>query len=237
MEVEIKFEPSGKYGVIPAGVYLIDAAKRLGIYINDECGRQGLCDSCAVTIINGADLLSQPTKAELEHLSAERRKKGERLSCQAKIEKTGEITVMVTEKAKPEETTFEKYQNEFSKLPLDEKIKNLMDLESITLGETFNYILNLPYRSALRSETKLQNSVFKKKKPKKRQNDLPNIKPKLNRLKRKHRKPRLSPKHQRKKQRLQKRRQLQKNRLLHVNHRLEKKQRKRRITAKIKTSV
>lgn len=145
MEVDVKFEPSGRYGVVVVGTYLIDAALRFGIIIQDDCGRQGKCDSCAVKIIKGAELLSEPTQSELEHLSPERRKKGERLSCQAKIEKIGEIVVMTTEKPKPEETTFEKYQKEFAKLPLDQKVKNLLDLETVTLGETFNYILNLPY--------------------------------------------------------------------------------------------
>jgi ferredoxin len=145
MEVDVKFEPSGRHGVVVVGTYLIDAALRFGIRIEDDCGRLGQCDSCAVKILHGADLLSQPTKAELEHLSPERRKNGERLSCQAKIEKLGEITVMTTEKPKPEQSIFEQYQKEFAKLPLEEKIKNLMSLESVALGDTFNYILNLPY--------------------------------------------------------------------------------------------
>ena len=123
----------------------MDAALRFGIRIEDDCGRLGQCDSCAVKVLQGADLLSEPTKAELEHLSPERRKNGERLSCQAKIEKLGEITVMTTDKPKPEQSIFEQYQKEFAKLPLDEKIKNLMSLESVALGDTFNYILNLPY--------------------------------------------------------------------------------------------
>lgn len=143
--VDVKFEPSGRNGVVVVGTYLMDAALRFGIRIEDQCGRLGQCDLCAVKIIKGAELLSEPTKAELEHLSAERRKNGKRLSCQAKIEKSGEICVMTTEKSKPEATIFEQYQKEFSKLPLDEKIKNLLDLETVTLGETFAYILNLPY--------------------------------------------------------------------------------------------
>jgi len=145
MEVEVKFEPSGRNGVVPAGTYLIDAAARLGINIETDCGRKGTCDSCAVKIISGANLLSEPTKAELEHLSTQRRSKDERLSCQAKIEKSGEICVMTTEKAKPEATPFETFQKEFGNLPLDEKVKYLLQLESVTLNETFSYILNLPY--------------------------------------------------------------------------------------------
>lgn len=145
MEAEIRFEPSGREGIVPVGTYLIDAALRFGIKIEDECGRKGECDTCAVKIIRGAELLSEPTKAELEHLSPERRKKGERLSCQAKIEKIGEITVMTTEKPKPEVPPFDAFKKEFAELPLEEKVKKLVDLEAITLSDTFNFVLNLPY--------------------------------------------------------------------------------------------
>jgi ferredoxin len=145
MEAEFRFEPSGREGIVPIGTYLIDAALRFGIRIEDECGRKGECDTCAVKIIKGAELLSEPTKAELEHLSPERRKKGERLSCQAKIEKVGEITVMTTDKPKPEVPPFETFKKEFAELPLEEKVKKLVDLEAITLSDTFNFVLNLPY--------------------------------------------------------------------------------------------
>lgn len=145
MEAEFRFEPSGREGIVPVGTYLIDAALRFGIKIEDECGRKGECDTCAVKIIKGAELLSEPTKAELEHLSPERRKKGERLSCQAKIEKVGEITVMTTDKPKPEVPPFDAFKKEFAELPLEEKVKKLVDLEAITLSDTFNFVLNLPY--------------------------------------------------------------------------------------------
>lgn len=150
MEAEIKIEPSGRHGIIATGSYLFDAAKRLGIQIDDECGRQGVCDSCAVKIIKGGELLSAVTKAETEHLSAERRKKGERLSCQAKIEKNGEIVVMVTEKkqagkAEKEDKTAG-FHKEFEEMPLEKKIATLVEMEIKTLGETFSFVLNSPFK-------------------------------------------------------------------------------------------
>lgn len=145
MEVEVKFEPSGREGIVAKGTYLIDAAYRFGIRIDDECRKEGLHHNCAVKIIKGGELLSEPTKVELEHLSPERRKKGERLSCQAKLEKSGEIVVMTTEKPKPEVPPFEAFKKEFAELPLEEKVRKLVDLEAITLSDTFNFILNLPY--------------------------------------------------------------------------------------------
>jgi ferredoxin len=144
MEVEIKFEPSGRNGVVAVGSYVLDAARRLGVKIEDEFGEEGLNEACFVKIIKGNELLSKPTKVELEHLSQQNRKKDERLPSQAKIEKPGEIVVMVTEKQKPEATVFESFKKEFDELPLDEKVRNLLELESLTLSETLSYIFNLP---------------------------------------------------------------------------------------------
>src|ERR1051325_2490788 len=98
MEAELKFERENINGIAVVGSYLIDAAKRLNIEIHDDCGRLGLCDTCAVTVVSGAEFLSEPTKAEIEILSEERRKNGERLSCQAKIAGEGEILIRTHEK-------------------------------------------------------------------------------------------------------------------------------------------
>lgn len=149
MEAELKFERENISGIAVVGSYLIDAAKRLGIEITDDCGRLGLCDSCAVTIKSGAEFLSEPTKAELEQLSDERRQKGERLSCQAKIAGEGEIVVVTHEKKdeRPEaERRHEEFRREFDALPLEKKIAQLVELEMVALGETFNFILNSPYK-------------------------------------------------------------------------------------------
>lgn len=147
MEAELKFERENTDGVAVVGSYLIDAARRLGVEIFDECGRLGLCDSCAVTIKSGAEFLTPPTKAEIEQLSEERRSNGERLSCQAKIASEGEIVVLTKEKVeeKPVDVN-ENYRKEFAELPLDKKVANLVQLEAMTLSETFSFILNSPQK-------------------------------------------------------------------------------------------
>jgi ferredoxin len=153
METEIKFEPEGRSGVVAAGTYLFDAAKRLGVEI-DECERRGESDLCAVQILSGKNLLSEPTKAELETLGADRFIKGERLACQAKIEGAGEIVVMA-EKKKPsteeaekekEKKKVEEFRKEFDELPLEKKIAALLELEAVALGETFSFVLNSPFK-------------------------------------------------------------------------------------------
>ena len=102
--------------------------------------------------MSGHNVLSGPTKAEKEQLLEERRKKGERLSCQAKIEKPGELIIMTTEKkVEPEvspEDKREEFRNEFAELPFEEKMARLVELEAIALGETVTYVQNSPYKIA-----------------------------------------------------------------------------------------
>src|SRR4051812_24515108 len=113
MEVEIKFEPSGQTGVVAVGSYLFDAAQRMGIRLDAECGRLGQCDSCAVKVKEGRELLSEITRAEIENLSDAQRNRGKRLACQAKIEKQGELVIMVAEKKGEEKTPEEKKVEDF----------------------------------------------------------------------------------------------------------------------------
>jgi hypothetical protein len=97
---------------------------------------------------SGAEFLSEPTKAELEQLTDERLREGERLSCQAKIIGEGEIVIRTHEKkdTRPEaERKHEEFRREFDRLPLEQKISRLMELEAVALGETLSFILNSPY--------------------------------------------------------------------------------------------
>lgn len=152
MEAELKFQREERVGVVAVGTYLIDAAGRLGVEIEDECGRLGNCDSCAVQIKIGGELLSKITQAEIEQLSEKRRKDGERLACQAKIEKSGEVVIMTKEKKVEEKTETEgkaaEFRNEFEKMPLEQKVASLLELEAITLSETVSYVFSAPYEFA-----------------------------------------------------------------------------------------
>lgn len=150
-EVDITFEREERDGVVAVGSYLYDAASRLGIKFED-CQRLGESDACAVTIKKGNDLLSEITKAEIEQLSEKRRKNGERLACQAKFEKSGEVIIMTKEKVeeeKPEaEKTKEDFKKEFEEMPLEKKIASLLEFEAIALSETVSFILDSPYAVA-----------------------------------------------------------------------------------------
>lgn len=148
MEAEIKFEREERDGVVAVGTYLFDAARRLGIEIEAECGRRGACETCAVRVKSGGEFLSGITEKEKEHLTAKRRKNGERLSCQAKIEAAGEILIMTHEKVAPERPEFEvkheEYRKRFDELPLEKKISSLLELEAVAFSETVSFVVNSP---------------------------------------------------------------------------------------------
>ena len=150
MEADIKFEREERTGVIPVGTYLFDAAKRLGIEL--DCDEFGEREDCVVQILKGKELLSDFTKFEKDNLSEIGRENGDRLARQAKIEKAGEIVIMTSEKVPEEKEEAqekqEQYKKEFEELPLEKKIASLMELEAITLSETFNFVMNSPYKIA-----------------------------------------------------------------------------------------
>ena len=148
-EVEVTFEREGRKGIVATGSYLIDAAGRMGIRFEDVCVQADGIHFCSVTIRSGAENLSTLTQLETEHFSKNGRKNNERLACQAKIEKPGEVSVMTEEKK--EETTAaengesDQYVKDFTEPPLEKKIAKLAKLEVIALGETISYVINSPF--------------------------------------------------------------------------------------------
>lgn len=117
MVADLKFEREDRSGIVAVGTYLYDAARRLGIEIEAECGRSGECNTCSVRIKSGKEFLSEVTEREKLHLTSKQRKDGERLACQVKIKSAGEITVMTNKKkeeVKPkEEEKVEEYRKQF----------------------------------------------------------------------------------------------------------------------------
>lgn len=149
MESELNFVRERRHGIAVKDSFLIDAAGRIGVYIASDCDRQGQCDSCAVTVVSGIENLSEATPSEREQLSEARRKKGERLACQARITGSGAISVMTQENKKEEksaeELRAEAFKKDFTALPLEKKMERLLELEMIAFGDTVSYVLNAPY--------------------------------------------------------------------------------------------
>jgi ferredoxin len=151
MSVEIKFEVENqpeRSGIVAEGSYLWDAAKRLGVHLQAECEGRGECETCTVMVKEGAECLSAPTTAEVKMLGDERHAGGERLSCQARIERNGELLVMVretvTEEAKLKEEKPRDFRKDFEDLPLEKKFKTLVEIETVAFGEAINFVAGLP---------------------------------------------------------------------------------------------
>jgi ferredoxin len=144
MSINVEFAPDGQHGVVAEGTYLWDVGKRLGVRLPAECEGRGECDSCAVTVKEGATLLSSLTNAERTRLSPERLASGERLACQAKAERAGTLVLQPV----AQEATSEKKSEEASKdlradfrdMSLQEKFTTLMELEFITMSQTFRSV-------------------------------------------------------------------------------------------------
>jgi ferredoxin len=156
-EVEIKFEREEREGLVAVRTYLIDAAKRFGIHFEDVCSPEQYIHFCSLTVTKGSDLLSPETKAEAAYFKEHGRSGKERLACQVKIDKPGEVVVMTKKKKSEEEEAdaaqtsedrSEQYRKEFAELPLEKKIANLVQLETIALGETVSFIINSPFKIA-----------------------------------------------------------------------------------------
>lgn len=147
MSVNISFEGENLGGVVAEDTYLWDAAKRLGVRLPAECEGRGECDTCAVSVVQGATMLSALTNAERERLSPERLAAGERLACQTKIIEGGDLVLKLVPATEREETTEETVsglRKEFRDLPLDRKLATLVELEAVTAFQTLNAIANVP---------------------------------------------------------------------------------------------
>ena len=144
MSVNVEFVPDGLHGVVAEGTYLWDAAKRLGARLPAECAGRGECDTCAVAVLEGATLLSSLTNAERERLSPERLAAGERLACQAKAERPGVLRLRPVPAAAREDVTTEEAKQdlraEFRRLPLQQQLTTLVELEAAAAYKTFKTI-------------------------------------------------------------------------------------------------
>jgi ferredoxin len=143
MSVEIKFEPDGPSGLVAEGTSVMDAAKRLGFHIPAECEGRGECDTCAVKVITGATLLSDLTEGERQQLSVERLAGGERLACQCKAERGGELSLRLvaqTERARTAQEKTADLKKEFAELPFERKMSTLLQLETMAMTQALDTI-------------------------------------------------------------------------------------------------
>lgn len=147
-EVTIKFENEGLEGLVAVGTYLGDAMARFGIFPDEPCDHLKKAHHCSVIISAGIDLLSPLTETEEEHFSTDGRKTNERLACEAKIERPGEVVIMTdqTVKDSAKKAAKERFEEEFESLPLEKKFAKLFKMEAVVLSETVSYVLDSPYK-------------------------------------------------------------------------------------------
>jgi hypothetical protein len=102
-------------------------------------------------VISGGDLLSSPTSLESEFMASEGAA-NERLACQTRVDRIGEVHLMTKQKkSKNEEAEVESdeaYRKRFAEMPLDKKIAELVKLEALTVSDTLTYVANSPYKVA-----------------------------------------------------------------------------------------
>ncbi len=149
-EANLTYKREEREGIFPVGTYLSDAGGRLGIRPEKKCIPFEDVHFCRLSILEGSDRLSPPTAEEAKLLAAEDAPANDRLACQTKIAEPGEIVVMTMEtKAEPasekEEESAKEFTKEFSELPLEKKIAQLVQLEAIALGETMSFVINSPF--------------------------------------------------------------------------------------------
>jgi len=90
------FQPSGRRGEVPKGITVIEASRLLGVDIEALCGEKKVCGKCVIRIEEGHfekfNVTSSMThvtpwqEEEDKFINAERKAKGFRLGCVAKIE-------------------------------------------------------------------------------------------------------------------------------------------------------
>jgi uncharacterized 2Fe-2S/4Fe-4S cluster protein (DUF4445 family) len=107
-KVMVIFQPSGRRGEVPKGVNIIEASRLLGVDIEALCGEKKVCGKCVVRIEEGhfekyniqssVEHVSSWKEEEAKFINEERREKGFRLGCVAKI--TGDILVFVPEESR-----------------------------------------------------------------------------------------------------------------------------------------
>jgi len=134
MSVQITFEPDSDSGLVAPGTYIWEAARRLGVSIPTTCRGRGECDSCAVVIERGADLLSPPTRAEEKMLGE--RLPSERLACQAILERSGDVSVRLAPLGEGDQQS--ETRSTLRGLPLKEKVGALIELEAETVTGALN---------------------------------------------------------------------------------------------------
>ena len=93
----IRFEPDGIEVEVPAGITILEAARKAGAQVGSACGGVCACSTCHVYVKQGFDSLSEQEEKEEDILDkAFDVRANSRLGCQAQIRGEGDIECEVT---------------------------------------------------------------------------------------------------------------------------------------------
>ncbi len=102
------FQPSGRRGEVPKGINLIEASRLLGVDIEALCGEKKVCGKCIVRVEEGSfekygitsskSHCSAWLEEEDKFINPDRKEKGFRLGCVAKVE--GDMLIFVPEESR-----------------------------------------------------------------------------------------------------------------------------------------
>lgn len=85
----VTFADANLTAEFPAGKTLLSCAGEMHVRVSSVCGGDGACGTCRIEVIDGWDLLTQPTPDE----TYKELEPPHRLSCQAKL--IGDVVVKV----------------------------------------------------------------------------------------------------------------------------------------------
>ena len=85
MDVEVRFQPSGRSLRVALGTTLLEAARSAGLPMASACGADGVCGRCAVELLEGAQNVSTETPAETRVMRDNRVAAERRLACRAHV--------------------------------------------------------------------------------------------------------------------------------------------------------
>jgi ferredoxin len=87
----VRFHPSGKSKEIRKGATILFAANQLDLGVGQSCDGDGICGSCRVRILEGAERLGTPSMLEARLIQEKDFAANERAACLARVE--GDVTV------------------------------------------------------------------------------------------------------------------------------------------------
>ncbi|MEK6672020.1 MAG: ASKHA domain-containing protein, partial [Nitrospirota bacterium] len=169
MDHTIIFQPSGRRGLIPEGITVLEAARRLGVGIEAVCGEQLVCGKCRVKVMEGKfpkegitsamDHLTELDEKEVKVLKRKDSEEHIRLACSTRIQ--GDILVFVPEASRTGEQivskaagviktkikpAVKKYYAELPLPSLDDPLGDFERLENVLTKEYGLKKLSIDYR-------------------------------------------------------------------------------------------